>query len=114
MGFDWDAETYTEGGNGVFIKEAEFNKLVYTDATVQIVEIREGISNYNNKEKPQWLVDFISADGEEYTKGISKGNEERDARINRIKSTLESSGEPFECRFVKIGRRFDIGKALTA
>lgn len=112
-GFDWGQETYTESSGGDFIKEMEFNKLLYTDATVQIIGVREGVSTYNDKPKPQYLVDFVAPDGEEYTKGFSKSNEERNARIARIASTLEATGEPVEARFIKVGRRNDIGAPVA-
>lgn len=107
-GFDWGNETYTESSGGDFIGEAEFNKLIYTDAVVQIVAVRDGVSTFNNKEQPQFLVDFVDPDGEDKTKGFAKSNEERNARIERIRNTLDQSGEPVEASFIKVGRRNDI------
>lgn len=111
-GFNWDGETFTEseGEGGAFIKEDDFNRLIYTDAIVSIVAVREGVSNYDpRRPKEQWLVDFIAPDGEEYTKGITKGNEERDARIRRFQATLEASGEPIDSTPFKVGRRIEFG-----
>jgi hypothetical protein len=110
-GFNWDGETYTEGEDGgAFIKEEPFNRLIYTDAILSIIGIREGVNNYDPKHpKEQWLVDFIAPDGEEYTKGIGKGNEERDARIRRFKATIEATGEPLDSTPFKVGRRIEFG-----
>lgn len=110
--FNWDGETYTETvfEGGEFIDEDKFNRLIYTDAVVSITGVREGISTYNNKEKEQWLVDFVAPDGTEYTKGVSKGNEERDARIRRFRDTIEATGEPLDSTPFKVGRRIEFGK----
>jgi hypothetical protein len=109
--FSWDKETYTPGAGGDFIKPDDFDRLRLTDAVVLITGIREGISNYDPKQpKEQWLVDFITADGEEYTKGMTKGNEERDDRIKRVAATIEATGEPKEVSFIKVGKRYDIVK----
>jgi len=112
--FPWGEETYTESSSGDFIDEKTFNKLVYLDATVQVVAIREGVSTFNNKETPQWLVDFITPEGEEYTKGLAKSNEERNDRMRRLLATLEATNEPIEARFIKVGKRFDIGAPVSA
>lgn len=113
-GFSWDGETYTEGGGGgAFISEDDFNRLIYTDATVSIVGIREGISNYDPKQpKAQWLVDFVAPDGEEYTKGLTKGNAERDARMLRLQATLEANpDDPIDATPFKVGgRRIEFGQ----
>lgn len=111
-GFNWDGETYTESEEGgAFIKEEAFNRLIYTDAIISIIAIREGVSTFDPKHpKEQWLVDFISPiDGEEYTKGITKGNEERDARIRRFQATIEATGEPLDSTPFKVGRRIEFG-----
>lgn len=109
-GFNWEGETFTESEEGgAFIKEEAFNRLIYTDAIVSITGIREGVSNYNNVAKPQWLVDFIAPDGEEYTKGITKGNEERDGRMLRFQKTIEATGEPIDSTPFKVGRRNEFG-----
>lgn len=108
-GFNWDGEEYTEGEEGgAFIGEEKFNKLIYTDAVVFITGIREGVSTkYDNK--AQWLVDFVAPDGEAYTKGLTKGNAERDARMMRFKATLEATEEPFESTPFKVGKRIEFG-----
>ena len=108
-GFNWSGEEYNEGGGGDFISEKDFNKLIALDAVVFITGIREGVSTYGGDNKPQWLVDFITDDGTEYTKGLGKGNAERDARIMRFKATLEATGEPFESTPFKVGRRIEFG-----
>lgn len=110
-GFNWDGETFTESEEGgAFIKEDAFNRLIYTDAIVSITGIREGISNFDPKHpKEQWLVDFIAPDGEEYTKGVTKGNEERDARIARFQKTIEATEEPIDSTPFKVGRRIEFG-----
>lgn len=113
MGFNWDGETYTEGeAGGAFISEDEFNRLIYTDAVVEIYAVREGVSNYDPKHpKEQWLVDFIDPKGEERTKGITKGNAERDSRIARLKATLEANpDDPIPATPFKVGRRIEFGK----
>lgn len=109
--FPWGEETYTEGAGGDFISEADFNKLIYTDAVVQIVGVREGMSPGFNGGAPQaqYLVDFVDPEGEDKTKGFAKSNEERNSRIARIATTLEATGEPVEASFIKVGRRNDIG-----
>jgi hypothetical protein len=110
-GFNWDGETYTEGeGGGEFISEDEFDKLRVLDATVYVTGVREGISNYEpTKPKEQWLLDFVTPEGEDKTKGYIKGNAERDARFQRIKNTLAADpSEPIAISFVKVGRRNDI------
>lgn len=110
-GFNWDGEEYTEGGGGAFINKDLFNRFIYTDAVLVITGIREGVSNYDpNKPKAQWLVDFIGPDGEEYTKGLTKGNEERDARIKRIAATIEATGEPVDSTPFYVGQRIEFGK----
>lgn len=111
-GFNWDGETYTEGAEGGdFISEDAFSKLIYTDAVISIYQIREGISTYGGKEKPQWLVDFIAPNGESYTKGIAKGNAERDARVLRLQATLSASpNDPIDSTPFKVGRRIEFGK----
>jgi hypothetical protein len=110
--FNWDGETYTPSAGGDFISEEDFNRLIYTDAVVLITDVREGESQYDKKEAPkaQWLVDFVTEKGDEYTKGMTKGNDERDGRIERIKATIEATEEPVESSPVKVGRRFDFGK----
>ena len=111
-GFNWDGETYTETEyeGGEFIKEDDFNRLIYTDAVVSITGVREGVSNFDPKKpKEQWLVDFVAPDGTEYTKGVTKGNEERDARLRRIRSTIEQTGEPLDSTPFKVGRRIEFG-----
>lgn len=111
-GFNWDGETYTESEEGgAFIKEDAFLRLIYTDAIVSITGIREGVSpGYNGgPPKEQFLVDFIAPDGEEYTKGIAKGNEERDARLKRFQATIEATGEPIDSTPFKVGRRNEFG-----
>ena len=109
-GFAWDQEVYTESAGGEFVDKKVFAKLMANDTTVEIVEIREGISpGYNGgAPRPQWLVDFITPDGEEYTKGIDKGNEERNDRVRRIASTIEATGQGVQARFDMIGKRQDI------
>jgi hypothetical protein len=111
-GFNWDGEEYTEtAGSGAFISKEAFNKLIYTDAVVFITGIREGISTYNGDNKPQWLVDFVGPDGEEYTKGLGKGNAERDARMIRLQATLNANpGEPIEATPFYVGQRIEFGK----
>ena len=106
---DWGS--YTEGGGGEFIDTTDFLLLVKTGETVFLTGIRDGISNYNNKSQPQYLVDFTLADGTEKTKGFSKGITERDVRMERIRETLATTGEPMEARFIKVGRRNDIAGA---
>jgi hypothetical protein len=109
-GFNWDGETYTEGEGGAFIKEDAFNRLIYTDAIVSIIGIRSDDSaTYEGKPKPQFLVDFIAPDGEEYTKGIAKGNPERDGRLLRFKATIEATGEPIDSTPFKVGKRNEFG-----
>lgn len=107
--FNWDGETYTEGdSNGEFIKEDEWIKLYALDATIYIVSIGEGVSNYEpNKPKEQWLVNFLTPTGEEKTKGLTKGNAERDARIIRFRNTLAASEEPIAASITKVGKRYD-------
>lgn len=112
-GFNWDGETYTEGSEGGdFISEDKFNRLIYTDAVVFITGIREGVSNFDPKKpREQWLVDFVDPDGDSYTKGLTKGNPERDARMLRLKATLEANPEdPIEATPFKVGRRIEFGK----
>ncbi len=109
--FNWNGETYTEGsGGGDFIDQDAFNRLVYTDAVCFITAVREGISNFDPKKpQEQWLIDFVSPDETEYTKGFTKGNAERDARIVRLRNTLAAApDEPIDVSFIKVGRRFDI------
>jgi len=109
--FNWEGETYTEGeSGGEFISEDEFDKLRVLDAVVYITSIREGVSNYEpTKPKEQWLVDFVTPDGEDKTKGYIKGNAERDARILRLKNTLAAyPDEPIPVSFSKVGRRNEI------
>jgi hypothetical protein len=103
---DWGE--YTEGAGGKFFTESETVLLIASGETFAITGVRDGVSNYNGQSKPQWLVDVITQDGEERTKGLSKGIDERDARITRLKATLEATGEPISARFVKVGRRIDI------
>jgi len=111
-GYDWGKESYTEGGGGDFIGEAEFNKLLFLEKNVLITNVGDGVSTYNEKEKPQFLVSFFvdddSPDAVEQLKGFDKGNAERNARIERIRATLEATGEPVEAAFCKVGRRNDI------
>ncbi len=112
-GFNWDGEQYTEQEyeGGEFIDAEKFNKLLYTDAVLIITGIREGVSNFDPKKpKEQWLVDFIAPDGEEYTKGLSKGNEERDDRLRRFAATIAATGEPLESTPFKVGKRIEFGK----
>ena len=111
-GFNWDGETYTEQEyeGGAFIKGDDFDRIRLLNQVVQIVSIREGVSNFDPKHpKEQWLVDFIAPDGEEYTKGLTKGNEERDDRMRRFQATLEASGEPIESTPFKVGKRIEFG-----
>ena len=111
-GFNWDGEQYTESEyeGGAFIKQDDFDRIRLTNQVVSITGIREGVSNFDPKRpKEQWLVDFIAPDGEEYTKGVTKGNEERDARMKRFQATLEASGEPIESTPFKVGRRIEFG-----
>lgn len=108
--FNWDGEEYTESSSGDFISEDAFNRLVYTDAVVLITAIRDGVSTYNKEERPQWLVDFMTQEGEEFTKGLTKTNEERNARMLRFRATIEANGEPIESTPVKIGKRFDFAR----
>lgn len=110
--FNWDGETFTETEyeGGAFITEDKFNRLIYTDAIVSIIAIREGVSNFDPKKpKEQWLVDFIAPDGEEYTKGLTKGNEERDGRMKRFQATITATGEPLDSTPFKVGRRIEFG-----
>jgi hypothetical protein len=109
--FNWDGETYTKTDSGDFISEEAFNKLVYTDAIVFVTGFRKGESNFDKKKGPQeqHLVDFMTDDGEEFTKGLGVGNDERDARFARLAATIEASGEPLEASWVKVGKRFDLG-----
>lgn len=111
-GYNWEGESFTETEEGgAFIKEEQFNRLIYTDAIVSIVGIREGVSNFDPKKgpQPQWLVDFIAPDGEEYTKGVSQSNEERNDRMRRFKATIEATGEPIDSTPFKVGKRIEFG-----
>jgi len=111
-GFSWDGESYTESSGGEFVDKKLFKKLVANDTTVYVVGIREGISNYQGNRTEQWLVDFTVDGDETFTKGLGKGNEERDDRFERIRKTIEETSEPLACRFVEIGKRFDIGRPV--
>lgn len=108
--FDWSQEEYTESAGGEFIDNKLFKKWLYNDETVYVTGIREGHSKKFDED--QWLIDFVGPDGEEYTKSCGKGNGERDARFRRVITTIEANaGEPFECRFVEVGKRIDLGPA---
>lgn len=120
QGFNWDGEKYTEGGGGgPFIKKDDFNRIVYAPdgdgAVVSITDIREGVSTYvdpakpNRGPQPQWLIDFIGPDGEEYTKGVTMTNDERNARLRRFKATIEATGEPVESSPFYVGSRIEFG-----
>ena len=110
--FDWNQETYTESAGGEFIDNKLFKKWLYNDETVYVTDIREGHSKKFDED--QWLIDFVGPDSEEYTKSVGKGNPERDARFKRILSTIgANNGEPFECRFVEVGKRIDLGPAKS-
>ena len=111
-GFNWDGEEYTEGGGGAFIKKDKFNEIVYAkgaDSNITITDIREGVSTFEGKNQPQWLIDFIGPDGEEYTKGVSQTNVERNDRLRRFKATLDASGEPIESHPFYVGQRIEFG-----
>lgn len=111
-GFSWDGESYTESAGGEFVDKKLFKKLVANDTTVFVVGIRDGVSNYQGNTTEQWLVDFTVDGDENLVKGMGKGNEERDARFARIRTTIEETGEPLACRFIEVGRRFDIGRPV--
>lgn len=109
--FDWGSEEYTESAGGEFIDKDLFALWANprTKTVVFVTGIRDGISTYNNKEEEQWLVDFIGPDGEEYTKGLGKGNKERDGRMLRVRATLEANeNEPFPASFGMVGKRYDL------
>jgi len=107
--FNWDGETYTESEtSGDFIKENDWIKLYALEATIYITSIGEGISNYDPKvPKEQWLVNFVTPEGEEKTKGLTKGNAERDARMIRFRNTIAADQEPLAVSITKVGKRYD-------
>lgn len=109
--FSWDDETYTESSSGEFIDKDLFALWANprTKTVVFVTGIRDGVSTYNGKTEEQWLVDFVGPDGEDYTKGWSKTNEERNARMLRVRATLEANpDEPFPASFGKVGKRYDL------
>jgi hypothetical protein len=100
--FDWSKEKYAEGSH--FVSELEKLTYINNGTTLLIFAIREGEGKFG----PQYYVDFSGPDGEKKTVGFKKGVEERDDRLERLKATLSSSGEPIKVRLTKIGRRYDL------
>lgn len=120
--FDWGKEEYTPSSGGQFVDGKLFKKWLYNEETVYVTAIREDDTHqFQGRVQPQWLIDFVGPDGEEHTKGVGKGNDERDARFRRIINTIDANGgEPFECRFVEVSSggsgspRIDLGKAVDS
>lgn len=105
--FNWG--DYTEGaGGGEFLTEEETLKLVVSGEAFSITGVRDGTSGVQYGSKPTYVLDFVTGDGEDKSKSFTKGINERDARFERIKSTLAATGEPITARLIKVGRRYDI------
>lgn len=109
MPTDWSKQTYTEAKGGDYVKEDEWNRLVYTDAVIEITSIRDDDENqYNGKPAPRYLVDFVHPSGETRTKSIAKGNEERNERLEGFRELIEA-GETILTTPIKVGKRDDFG-----
>lgn len=124
MPVDWANQSYPESsGGGEFVGEEEFNKLVYTDAVIEITGIREEDEKSVGTKTfaAQFLVDFTNPAGEAKTKGFAKysirDNGERKAgdqvnarndRLRELQEIVEAEG-PQLASFIKNGKAGDIG-----
>ena len=124
MPIDWKNQEYPESsGGGEFVGEEEFNKLVYTDAVIEITAIREedeksvGTKTFS----AQFLVDFVDPSGAPKTKGFSKYSirdngerkagaqvEARNERLRQLQEVVETEG-PQRASFIKNGKAGDVG-----
>lgn len=110
--FDWGTYDYKTEGGGQFVDETYVILAIAKGSTFAITAVRDDDENtYNGKVKPRWLIDFVDDEGEEKTRGINKGIEDRDTRFSRLQQTLAATGEPIQARFVKVGKAYDIAGA---
>jgi hypothetical protein len=110
---DWEKQTYTEAQGGAFMKGEEWNRLVYTDAVIEITAVREKASRFNpnpdGTPSNEWVVDFVAPDGEPRSKSFAQTNSERNERIEEFRALLDAGEESVRCTPVKVGKRDDFG-----
>lgn len=107
--FDWGNYDYKTEGSGQYVDETYVILSIAKGDVFQITGIRDDDANtYNGKPKPRFLVDFIDSEGEEKTRGFSKGIPERDTRLRRLQETLAATGEPIAARFCKVNKAYDV------
>ena len=120
----WANQEYPESsGGGEFVGEEEFNKLVYTDATIEITAIREEDEKSVGTKTfaAQFLVDFVDPAGAAKTKGFAKYSirdtgerkagaqvEARNERLRGLQELVEAEG-PQLASFIKNGKAGDVG-----
>ncbi len=124
MPIDWSSQAYPESsGGGEFVGEEEFNKLVYTDAVIEITAIREEDEKSVGTKTfaAQFLVDFVDPSGAAKTKGFAKYSirdngerkagaqvEARNERLRELQEVVEAEG-PQRASFIKNGKAGDVG-----